>query len=158
SWNERQLTAMHARGDCYVSLHKGEGWGYPLFEAACHGKPVVATAYSGPLDYLDGERHWLVRAKPAPVRQSYQFYSSSMRWAEPNSHPAGEGLPSTQPNRTPPRAPPKAAAVTLQSSFSPARVGELAKPRLIELLARTDTSRANAIRPQHDVGAPPVPI
>ncbi|MDA9504184.1 hypothetical protein XI09_05280 [Bradyrhizobium sp. CCBAU 11386] len=158
AWNEQQLSAMHARGDCYVSLHKGEGWGYPLFEAASRGKPVVATAYSGPLDYLDPERHWLVRANPAPVRQSYQFYSPSMHWAEPNLDHAVEGLRWTQANRTAVRTAAQTAAASLQSRFSQARVGELAKSRLIELLARTDRSRANAIRTRDDIGAPPVPI
>src|SRR5262249_13407220 len=33
SWSDAQIEALHRRGDCYVSLHRGEGWGYPLFEA-----------------------------------------------------------------------------------------------------------------------------
>ncbi|WP_404559169.1 glycosyltransferase family 9 protein [Bradyrhizobium niftali] len=158
AWDEPQLAAMHARGDCYVSLHKGEGWGYPLFEAACHGNPVVATAYSGPLDYLDPERHWLVRAKPAPVRQSYQFYSSSMRWGEPDVDHAVEGLRWVHANRDAARKSAQTAAGSLQSRFCPARVGELAKARLVELLARTDSPRAGAIRAQTAAEAPPVPI
>ena len=144
-WSEVQIATMHARCDCYVSLHKGEGWGYPLFEAACRGKPVVATAYAGPLDYLDPERHWLVRATSAAVRQPYHFYSPSMRWAEPNLDHAVEGLRWTYANRTEARVAAQAAAAPLQSRYAPRHVGELARARLIELLARTDRPGAKAI-------------
>jgi glycosyltransferase involved in cell wall biosynthesis len=37
----------------YVSLHRAEGFGFPIAEAMAAGKPVVATDYSGSADYLD---------------------------------------------------------------------------------------------------------
>jgi glycosyltransferase involved in cell wall biosynthesis len=37
---------------CLVSLTHGEGFGLPLFEAAYSGLPVLATDWSGHLDYL----------------------------------------------------------------------------------------------------------
>ena len=46
AWSEAHIAALHERGDCYVSLHRGEGWGYPLFEAASRGTPVIATGYA----------------------------------------------------------------------------------------------------------------
>ncbi len=157
-WSEQRIDAMHARGDCYVSLHKGEGWGYPLFEAACRGTPVIATAYGGPLDYLDPERHWLVRATPAAVRQPYHFYSPAMRWAEPNLDHAVEGLRWTYANRTAARAAARAAAEPLLARYAPRQVGEMAKARLIELLGRIDRPRATAIARPPQEEAPPLPI
>src|SRR4029450_5686535 len=59
AWSEAEIAALHASGDCYVSLHRGEGWGYPLFEAAGRGTPVIATSYAGPLDYLTPQEHHL---------------------------------------------------------------------------------------------------
>ena len=38
--------------DCYVSLHRAEGFGYTLAEAMWIGKPVIATGYSGNVDYM----------------------------------------------------------------------------------------------------------
>jgi glycosyltransferase involved in cell wall biosynthesis len=49
---ESELDALHARGDCYVCLSRGEGWGLGGFDAAAFGKPVITTDWGGPLDYL----------------------------------------------------------------------------------------------------------
>ena len=35
-----------------VSLSHGEGFGLPLFDAACHGLPVIAPSWSGHCDFL----------------------------------------------------------------------------------------------------------
>lgn len=49
---DSELEALHARGDCFVCLSRGEGWGLGGFDAAAFGKPVVVTGWGGPLDYL----------------------------------------------------------------------------------------------------------
>ncbi len=51
---ERQMAAMYndARVIAAVSLTHGEGFGLPLIEAAACGLPVVATDWSGHLDFL----------------------------------------------------------------------------------------------------------
>ena len=43
---------MIAGCDCYVSLHRSEGLGLTMAEAMSFGKPVIATAYSGNLDFM----------------------------------------------------------------------------------------------------------
>ena len=57
--------------DCYVSLHRAEGFGYTLAEAMWLGKPVIATGYSGNLDYMNPDNsylvdHRLVADRPGP--------------------------------------------------------------------------------------------
>jgi glycosyltransferase involved in cell wall biosynthesis len=148
SWSDAEIEALHARGDCYVSLHKGEGWGYPLFEAAARGKPVIATACSGPLDYLQPEHHWLVRANPAPVRQRYFYYNPSMKWSEPNLAHAVEGLRWISANRDKARTAAAHAAERLQADYAVSRIGEAAKGRLMELLAQAKPARAAALAQQ----------
>ncbi len=46
--------------DCYVSLHRSEGFGLTLAEAMAIGKPVIATGYSGNLDFMTAENSYLV--------------------------------------------------------------------------------------------------
>jgi glycosyltransferase involved in cell wall biosynthesis/SAM-dependent methyltransferase len=159
SWSDAEIAALHARGDCYVSLHKGEGWGYPLFEAAAAGKPVVATAGSGPLDYLQPEHHWLVRAKLAPVRQRYMYYNPSMKWFEPDLAHAVEGLRWVRANRAAACAAGGRAALRLRTDYAPARIGEAAKRRLMELLAQSRPAHATVLlRKERRRLAPAPPI
>jgi 2-polyprenyl-3-methyl-5-hydroxy-6-metoxy-1,4-benzoquinol methylase/glycosyltransferase involved in cell wall biosynthesis len=146
AWSAARIAALHDRGDCYVSLHKGEGWGYPLFEAACRGKPVVATGFAGPLDYLDRKYHWLVRSRPTTVRQRYLYYNPGMTWAEPDIGHAGEGLLWIFQHREEARSGAAAAGRQLRETFSLERIGEAAKARLIELLRQSSPKRASVIR------------
>lgn len=50
--SNKDLLGIHAIGDCYVSLHKGEGFGLSLYDAMNYGKKIVSTNYGGPTDYL----------------------------------------------------------------------------------------------------------
>ena len=45
----------HPKIDAFVSLAHGEGFGLPIFEAAYSALPVVATGWSGQLDFLVDE-------------------------------------------------------------------------------------------------------
>src|SRR4029077_9895723 len=99
AWSEAEIAALHDRGDCYVSLHRGEGWGSPLCDAARRGKPVIFTAYAGPLDYLDPGSHELVRHTICSVQQSYAYYHPAMHWAAPDSDHAVEKMRWVRENR-----------------------------------------------------------
>jgi hypothetical protein len=164
AWSEEQIAQLHQRGDCYVSLHRGEGWGYPLFEAASSGTPVVATAYSGPLEYLDREHHQLVRYDLTAVRQHYVYYHPRMKWAEPDMDDAVARLRWVFENRDKARASAHAAALGVQSRYSLDAVGRLARTRLMSLLERTNYKRwlqlraAEAERSSSMLQPVPVPI
>jgi glycosyltransferase involved in cell wall biosynthesis/SAM-dependent methyltransferase len=146
AWSEAQIEALHRRGDCFVSVHRGEGWGYPLFEAASRGKPVIATAYGGPVDYLDPQRHWLVRNHPATVRQRYAYYHLSMNWAEPDIAHASEGMTWVHAHRDQARANATVVAQRIGEAFSIEKIGAAAKTRLMELLAQTDPAKLHRLR------------
>ena len=45
--------------DCYVSLHRSEGFGLTMAEAMLMEKPVIATGYSGNLDFMTHENSFL---------------------------------------------------------------------------------------------------
>jgi hypothetical protein len=53
--------ALLAACDAYVSLHRAEGLGLTMAEAMALGKPVIATGYSGNLDFMDDDVAFLVR-------------------------------------------------------------------------------------------------
>lgn len=51
---EKQVHSLYVREDvkAYVTATHGEGYGLPLFEAAYSGLPIIATNWSGHLDFL----------------------------------------------------------------------------------------------------------
>tara|TARA_Y100000114_G_C11762990_1_gene331010 strand:+ start:1388 stop:2653 length:1266 start_codon:yes stop_codon:yes gene_type:complete len=51
---EKELSSLYQREDIhvYVTTTHGEGYGLPIFDAVCNGMPVVATNWSGHLDFL----------------------------------------------------------------------------------------------------------
>ncbi|HEV2801613.1 MAG TPA: glycosyltransferase [Pyrinomonadaceae bacterium] len=149
-WPERRIEALHAHGDCYVSLHRGEGWCYPLFEAAGRGTPVVATGYSGPLEYLDPQAHSLVRHGLCPVRQPYVYYHSQMRWAEPDLLHAAELMRSVYEEREAARERARRAARKLREDYSLERVGEMARARIERLLGRSGDAAWSATMTNDD--------
>lgn len=140
-WSDAQINALHARGDCYVSLHRGEGWGYPLFEAVGRGTPVIATGYSGPMEYLRPDAHHLVGFSLAPVRQRYVYYDPRMRWADPDLDDAVRMMRCVHRDRDGARSRARAAAEAIRREYSLESVGAMARERLLDLLARTQPGR-----------------
>jgi glycosyltransferase involved in cell wall biosynthesis len=61
------VDALHLRGDCFVSLSRGEGWGLGAFDAAAHGNPVVVTGWGGTLEYLPSDYPYLVEYELVPT-------------------------------------------------------------------------------------------
>jgi glycosyltransferase involved in cell wall biosynthesis len=160
AWTDAQIEALHARGDCYVSLHRGEGWGYPLFEAASRGTPVVATNYSGPLEYLDEQDHYLVQYRLSSVQQSYTYYQPRMRWAEPDLSHAAEQMREVFNNRESARARAASAATRLRQKYSLDSVGAIAKERLLALLKHTQPQKWQRLEKSERVRkfTPSIPI
>lgn len=138
-WPEGKMTALLKRADCYLSLHRGEGWCYPLFDAAASGIPVIATGYSGPMDYLDERYHHLVRyAMTKPVEKHLTgilVFDDQMRWAEPEVAHAAELLRYVYEHRESAREQAQAGAKLLTAHYSLRRIGEMARQRLTELVA-----------------------
>jgi glycosyltransferase involved in cell wall biosynthesis len=121
------------RGDCYVSLHRGEGWGYPLFEAACRGKPVIATNYSGPIDYLDADHHYLVPYRLVSVAHEYMDFKDDMVWADPDVSQATSLMRYVYEHREEARSRAKDGARLLNQKYSLDNIGQMAAQRLQQL-------------------------
>ena len=70
--------------DCFLSLHRSEGFGRGLAEAMYFGKPVIATGYSGNLDFMNEANSCLVDCTLIPVGADEYPYGAGQRWAEPD--------------------------------------------------------------------------
>ncbi len=60
----------HPKVKAHVSLTKGEGFGRPLLEASISGKPVIASGWSGHMDFLNADEAILVGGELKPIHPS----------------------------------------------------------------------------------------
>mgnify|MGYP001239612126 CR=1 FL=1 len=75
----------HPKVKALVSLTRGEGYGLPLLEAAAAGLPVIATEWSGHLDFLKKGKFLGVKYRLKEVHPSRidgQIFMEGSRWAE----------------------------------------------------------------------------
>jgi glycosyltransferase involved in cell wall biosynthesis/2-polyprenyl-3-methyl-5-hydroxy-6-metoxy-1,4-benzoquinol methylase len=79
--------ALIAASDCYVSLHRSEGFGLTMAEAMALGRPVIATGYSGNLDFMSAENSYLVDYTLGSVPAADGPYTAG-RWANPSEDDA----------------------------------------------------------------------
>ncbi len=83
--------SLLASCDVYVSLHRAEGLGLGLMEAMCLGKPVIATAWSGNMSFMDHANSCLVGYRLIPVNSTlpaYRQFNGKTQWAEPSEERA----------------------------------------------------------------------
>jgi len=84
------MPSLYAACDSFVLPTRGEGWGLPYMEAMAAGKPCIATAWSGQMDFLHEGNAWLlgagkfVRVDAASIAEN-PYFSSEHLWADPSS-------------------------------------------------------------------------
>ena len=59
------VISLYASADCFISLHRSEGLGLGMMEAMLLGKPVIATGWSGNLDFMTADNSRLVEVARA---------------------------------------------------------------------------------------------
>ena len=87
--SEDVLSLMNAC-DAYVSLHRSEGLGLTMAEAMLMGKPVIATAFSGNMDFMNDENSLLVSYERVKVGKPIPPYDAELEWAEPSVEHAAQ--------------------------------------------------------------------
>ena len=85
------LSALYQQSDALLSLHRAEGYGLPMREAMSYGLPVVATGWSGNMDFMTQADACLVPYRLVPVNDAAGIYRDST-WAEPDIEAAAEAL------------------------------------------------------------------
>jgi glycosyltransferase involved in cell wall biosynthesis len=83
AWPYPKVLDLIASADALISLHRAEGFGLTLAEAMALGTPVVATDWSGNLDFMDQRSACLVSADNVEIDDPQHIYGGQM-WAEPD--------------------------------------------------------------------------
>jgi GT2 family glycosyltransferase/glycosyltransferase involved in cell wall biosynthesis len=84
--------SMLSACDCYVSLHRSEGFGLTVAEAMALGKPVISTAYSSTLEFTNEANSFLVPARLTEVGDHAPPYPPRSHWAEPDVAAAAQQM------------------------------------------------------------------
>jgi glycosyltransferase involved in cell wall biosynthesis len=83
-YSENEIKNLMRCCDCFISLHRSEGYGLGMAEAMYLGKPVIGTAYSGNMDFMDQENSCLVNYELIPVERGQYPFGEGQVWAEPD--------------------------------------------------------------------------
>jgi glycosyltransferase involved in cell wall biosynthesis len=82
--SREQLHSLLNECHTYISLHRSEGYGLTLAEAMSLGKPVIATGYSGNMDFMNQDNSILVPFELVAVGDDAFPYPEDSRWAQPD--------------------------------------------------------------------------
>ena len=77
------MQALQRCVDAYISLHRSEGFGLGLAECMRLGKPVIATAWSGNMEYMTPDNSCLVDFRLIPVNEGEYLHHTGQHWADP---------------------------------------------------------------------------
>lgn len=121
--------------DCYVSLHRSEGFGLTLAEAMYYGRPTIATGYSGNLEFMDPENSFLVDYELVTIGPGAEPYPADGSWAEPDLDHAAVLMRQVfdDPDEAGRRA--QQGARDVRARLAPNAVGKVLEDRLEEIIS-----------------------
>ncbi|MGQ9896255.1 MAG: glycosyltransferase [Acidobacteriota bacterium] len=119
--------------DAYVSLHRSEGFGLTIAEAMYFGKPVIATGWSGNMDFMTPDNSFQVEVCPAVIRETTRVYCAGNIWVDPNVEHAAHLMREVYDHPAVARARGEQAARDIREHYSIAAVARLAESRLRDI-------------------------
>ncbi len=122
--------ALEAACDCFVSLHRSEGFGLVVAECMYLGKPVIATDWSATAEFVNGDNGLPVRASLVKLAESHGPYAKGSTWAEPDVGHAAQLMQGIVSDPAEASRIGAAARRTIEERFAPAVVGERYRRRL----------------------------
>lgn len=140
-----EISALIACSDAYVSLHRSEGLGLGMVEAMALGRPVIATAYSGNLDFMSGGAACLVDFRRVDVGSQAYPYGQRQQWAEPDIGQAAQYMRALADDPAAAAVLGAAAAEQIRRQYAPSACALAAIDRLQRLAARRAAPSSSGI-------------
>ena len=145
---DSDMPRLYAAADVFVAPSRGEGWGRPHQEAMSCGVPVVATRWSGNLEFQDDGNSWLVDVEglvEIDAREEFPFYRGQ-KWAEPSVRHLAALLREASSRPDLRKAKGSRARADMVGKWDWNRIAPLAETRLREILAGVPADRSAIIR------------
>ena len=116
---QEEMLSLYATADAYVSLHRTEGLGLPLAKCMYLGKPVIATGYSGNMDFMNVNNSFPVKFDLVELDRDYGPYEKGNVWAEPDEDHAAEVMRRVYDDRALGEETGRRAAADIRAAMSP---------------------------------------
>jgi len=128
--SREEIYQLESACDCFVSLHRAEGFGLAVAECMYLGKPVISTDWSATAEFLDASNGCPVRATIVAIEKNQGPYGRGQSWAEPDIAHAADYMRRLFADRTLAATLGAAAKQTIETRFSPAAIGARYRQRL----------------------------
>ncbi len=128
-----EVNSLFASVDCYVSLHRSEGLGLGMAQAMYLGKPVIATGYSGNLEFMNAANSLLVDHSMTTLDEDAGPYERGTRWAEPDIAHAATLMRWVFDQREESQALGARAAASVRQTLNPAATADEIRRRVEEI-------------------------
>lgn len=130
------LSALQRCSDAYVSLHRAEGLGLGLAECMAMGRPVIATGWSGNMEFMNSENSCLVRYSLVDVGNDEYPGGEGAQWAEADIEDAAKWMRKLVDEPGFAAAIGARAAQDVRKALSPEVAGRMIVERFGELMRR----------------------
>ncbi len=125
-----EIYELESACDCFVSLHRSEGFGLAVAESMYLGKPVISTDWSGTAEYVHAGNGCPVRCTLVTLERNHGPYAKGQTWAAPDIDHAAWWMQQLASDRALGRKLGAAARAHLEEKFSPAVIGARYRRRL----------------------------
>lgn len=119
--------------DCFVSLHRSEGFGLVPAEAMARGKIAMLTNWSGNTEYMTTDNCIPISFKLTQIGQDLGPYEKHQYWAEPDLNEASFKMKSIISNPGLVKQIGERARFAIAEHFSAEKIGSLMKNRIEEI-------------------------
>lgn len=128
--SRNDINSLLSLTDCFVSLHRSEGFGLGLAEAMYLGKPVIGTNWSSNIDFMDSGNSCLVDYTLISLGEDYGPYKGYQYWANPDIGHAAEYMKRLVSDKDFYQSIALAGQKHILEHYSPEAVGKLIQKRL----------------------------
>lgn len=133
SFERSEIDSLFHICDCYVSLHRAEGFGMTMAEAMLAGKPVIATGWSGNMDFMTSQNSYVVPHQMVELETNFGPYLKGEQWANPDLEAAAALMRHVYENGEEASVRALLGRKTIEDAYSYTAIGKLALSRLESL-------------------------
>lgn len=131
--SQDEVSSLIESTDCFVSLHRSEGFGLGPAEAMSVGKPAIMTNWSGNTDYMTSDNCIAIDYELVELEKDYGPYQKGQYWAEPDLDQAAHFMKKVVSEPQLRERLGYHAERTIKSRFSPEEVGQIIQQRLQQI-------------------------